>query len=81
MLERWRDKCAESSSPVLQILYIVLLAVGFYCYSMDIFCFLPQPYAPAWHMCEPSSHFSTLPSDVGTSDNNNDLWYSALLFF
>ena len=53
VLERWRDKCAESSSPVLQIFYIILLAVGFYFYTVNIFCFLPQSYAPTWHMCDP----------------------------
>jgi hypothetical protein len=29
-----------------------MLAVGFFYYNRDIFVFLPQPYAPAWHQCE-----------------------------
>ena len=43
------DKHCSSTSPFLQILYVLLLAGGYFLYCRDIFCFLPQPFAPLWH--------------------------------
>ena len=38
-----------STSPVLQVLYTLLLAGGWFLYCRELFCFLPQPHAPLWH--------------------------------
>lgn len=43
------DQHCSSGSPVLQILYILLLAGGYFVYCRELFCFLPQPFAPLWH--------------------------------
>lgn len=41
--------CCESRNPLVQALYLLLVALGYYVYCREFFGFLPQPYAPQWH--------------------------------
>ena len=43
--------CCQRYNPTLQLLYLSLLATGYYLYCLEIFARLPQPYAPLWHQC------------------------------
>ena len=45
--------CCQRYNPTLQLLYLSLLATGYYLYCLEIFARLPQKYAPLWHQCGP----------------------------
>lgn len=40
----------ETRTPLLQLVYLLLLGSAYYLYSQHIFSLLPLPGLPLWHM-------------------------------